>query len=51
MFGILVSCKLKEFNVAAKVCKDVISLGVSEAEFKIRNPLETPGNAMFAWEL
>ena len=51
MLGILVSCKLEEFDVTMEVGENIIGLSVSEAEFKIRNSGTTPSSVMFAWEL
>ena len=51
MFRVLISRELKKSDVTAEVGEDIIGLGVSEAEFEIWDSRETPGSAMFAWEL
>ena len=51
MLGILVSCKLEEFDVTTEVGENIIGLSVSETEFEIRNSGKTPSSAMFAREL
>ena len=37
--------------MTAEVSKDVIGLGISEAEFEKWNSRNTPSSAMLTWEL
>ena len=51
MLSVLVSCKLEESYMAAKVSKGVVCLGVSETEFEAWDTWEAPGGPMFGREL
>ena len=51
MLGVLVSRKLQEFDVTAEVGEEIISLGVSEAEFEVWYSGKTPGSTMFVRKL
>ena len=37
--------------MTAEIGEEIIGLGISEAEFEIRNSRNTPSSAMLAWEL
>ena len=51
MLGILGSCELEEPYVAAEISEGVVSLGIAETEFEIRNPRKAPGGSVFSREL
>lgn len=51
VLSVLVSCKLKESNVATEISKGVVCLSISKTELEIWDAREAPGGPIFGRKL
>ena len=51
VLSVLVSCKLKESNVAMEISKGVVCLSISKTELEIWDAREAPGGLIFGRKL